>query len=204
MSNVAVYTFGLLDPAAEPTRLAELVRRGAEIYAAVDQAPGLVDRAGRLGEGATAYASGEDFGRWGIYTLPSDLPGLEGHDVQIHIATLSFWRDVESARRFVYRGLHAEALKVRHDWFLKGPWPGYVLWHVDDGVVPNWFEGVSNLQALVRIGESIERFTFRNDESFFPIQVEATAAPASCRSGGARHQNAPPPDTARSCRSGKL
>lgn len=160
MSNVALYTFGLLDPAAGPTRMADFSRRAAEIYGASDHAPGFVARAEKAAPGSAAHTAGEDFGRWGPYALPLDLPDFAGHDPTIHIATLSLWRDADSARLFVYKGFHRDALKIRHDWFLKGAWPGHVLWRVADGAVPLWSDGVSRLQALARDGESAERFTF--------------------------------------------
>lgn len=106
-----------------------------------------------MAQGPAIHAPGEDFGRWGTYTLPLDLPDLQGHDPHLHIATLSLWRDADSARRFVYDGLHRDALRQRHDWFLKGPWPGHVLWQVDDGVIPSWSDGVGNLEALAGDGE---------------------------------------------------
>jgi hypothetical protein len=85
---------------------------------------------------------------------------LAGPAARSHIATLSLWQDTGSARRFVYRGLHQDALKVRHDWFLKGPWPGHVLWTVEEGVTPSWAEGVGRLEALARDGEAAGHFTF--------------------------------------------
>ncbi len=92
--------------------------------------------------------------------LPTNLPGCEGHDLELHIATLSLWRDVQSARAFVYQGLHRDALTMRYDWFLRGEWPGHVLWHIEDDVLPLWSEGVSKLEALARHGESADRYTF--------------------------------------------
>jgi hypothetical protein len=135
-------------------------RRGDEIFSVGDHAPGFLGRAGGdYGENAV-HAPGEDFGRWGSYLLPLVLPDFESHDPHVHIATLSLWQDVESARLFVYSGLHREALKLRYDWFLKGPWPGHALWSVEDGSVPRWSDGVARLEALARDGESAQRFTF--------------------------------------------
>ena len=160
MSRIALYTFGLLDPAAETGSLADFSRRGGEIFSASDHAPGFLGRAEQTPEDYSKRLTGDDFGRWGSYVLPMNLPGLEDHDLQLHIATLSLWRDVESARAFVYQGLHRDALTMRYDWFLRGPWPGHVLWRVDDGVLPLWSDGVSKLEALASEGESVDRFTF--------------------------------------------
>ncbi|MEV6562988.1 hypothetical protein AB0M22_45225 [Nocardia sp. NPDC051756] len=65
MSNIALYTFGVLDPAMEPTALSDLSKRGDEILSAVDDVPGFVGRAGGDYEKYADHAPGEDFGRWG-------------------------------------------------------------------------------------------------------------------------------------------
>jgi hypothetical protein len=159
MSNTALYTFGLLNPATPPSALADFTRRGGDIMTASDQARGFLGRAAKNSGEPETHAPGEDYGRWGTYALP-DLPDFAGHDPRIHIATLSLWCDLDSARAFVYHGLHREALELRHDWFLRGSWPGYVLWSVADGLTPHWPDGVSRYQALAREGESPDRFTF--------------------------------------------
>ncbi|SEQ79986.1 DUF3291 domain-containing protein [Microlunatus flavus] len=159
MSAIALYTFGLLDPAVEPTRLADFVRRGGDIMASADGADGYLGRAHRADGGAETHAEGEDHGPWGAYALP-DLGDFAGHDRQVHIATLSLWRDLSSARTFVYDGLHRDALRHRRDWFLQGSWPGHVLWPVADGAVPRWSDGVTRYEAMAREGESADRFTF--------------------------------------------
>ncbi|GAA4824855.1 hypothetical protein GCM10023201_08910 [Actinomycetospora corticicola] len=152
MGTLALYTFGLLDPAAEPTAMADFARRGAEIYRAVVRARGFLGR-------GDAHRD-DDEGRWGAYALPLGLPDFAGHDPQVHIATLSRWQDVATARQFVYAGLHREALRLRHDWFFRGPWPGHVLWTIEDGARPCWADGVARLEALAHDGESAEHFTF--------------------------------------------
>jgi uncharacterized protein DUF3291 len=159
MSTVALYTFGLLDPAIEPRKLTDFVRRGGQILDDVDQAPGFLGRPAQSAGGTATHAGGEDYGAWGVYELP-DVPSFAGHDRRIHIATLSLWRDLESARSFVYHGFHRDALRIRYNWFLKGEWPGYVLWNVADGVVPRWGDGVSRYEALARDGESGDQFSF--------------------------------------------
>ena len=38
------------------------------------------------------------------------------------------WNDVELVYAFTYYGFHAEVLKRRDDWFVKGEWPAFVCW----------------------------------------------------------------------------
>ena len=158
MSRTALYTFGLLDPSMEPGRLTDFVRRGGEIVAATERTPGFLGRPVKVGPGSESHTPGEDYGAWGAYALP-DLPAFAGHDRRVHIATLSLWRDVGSARAFVYAGLHRDALRHRQDWFLKGSWPGYVLWDVEDAAVPRWTEGVAAYEGLAR-GDASAGYSF--------------------------------------------
>lgn len=72
MGTVALYTFGLLDPAAGPAAVGDFARRGREIYGAVVHAPGF------LGRGDVHRD--DDEGRWGAYALPLGLPDFAGHD----------------------------------------------------------------------------------------------------------------------------
>jgi hypothetical protein len=164
MSNIALYTFGLLDPAIPPAKLADFVRRGGNIMSASDRAQGFLGRAAKDTAEPETHTPGEVYGLWGAYDVP-DLPSFAGQNRAIHIATLSLWQDLETARSFVYHGLHRDALRIRYDWFLKGSWPGYVLWNIADGATPHWSDGVSRYQALDQHGESADRFTFSSRRS---------------------------------------
>ena len=160
MSNIALYTFGVLSPAMTPEQLADFSARGTAIYTASDTAAGFVGQAETAVEGPASHTPGEDFGPWGSYALPLDLPDFAGQDPHVHIATLSLWKNIGGAHNFVYQGIHRAALNLRYDWFVRGPWPGHVLWNVDDHSLPHWSDGVSQLEALAREGEKAEHFTF--------------------------------------------
>lgn len=140
--------------------MADFMTRAEQIFTTVDRAPGFLGRPEKVSDGPKTFTPNDDYGAWGFYAIPLALPGLAGRPALAHIATLSLWQDTDSARRFVYRGLHQDALKIRHDWFLKGPWPGHVLWTVEAGIVPSWAEGVSRIEALAREGEAAAHFTF--------------------------------------------
>jgi hypothetical protein len=161
MTDIALYTYGILDPAIEPMRLRDFMRRGSEIFAASADAPGFLGQADAE-YGAGEHQAGADFGRWGSYALPLGLPDFAGFDPTVHIATLSLWRDLDTARDFVYNGLHRDALRHRYEWFVRGPWPGQVLWPVAGDAQPTWSDGVDRIEALAREGDSAEHFTFRS------------------------------------------
>ena len=161
MPQTALYTFGILDASAPAAKMQDFRRRAALVYADAARAPGYLGHAEkRAADLGAPMALGYDFGPWGLYAIPSRLAGLEDLRVERVIATLSVWRDVECARQFVYQGSHRAALASRRDWFLKGQWPGHVLWRIEDDVQPQWSEGVARLEALAISGESAGRFTF--------------------------------------------
>ena len=103
---------------------------------------------------------GDDYGLWGLGVAPRFYVGGTGPGQVAMIQTLSLWQDVEAARRFVYNGLHRSALKRRYDWFVKGDFPGYVLWWIAAGKFPTWGEGASRLEALADNGPAPSAFNF--------------------------------------------
>ena len=51
------------------------------------------------------------------------------------------WDDVELVYAFTYYGFHAEVLKRRDDWFVKGEWAAFVCWWIDDDESPARAQG---------------------------------------------------------------
>jgi hypothetical protein len=62
---------------------------------------------------------------------------------------------------FSYKGLHAEALQHRSDWFLEPAWPRYVAWWADDDYLPDWSEAAERYQYLYEHGPTTFAFTFK-------------------------------------------
>jgi hypothetical protein len=75
--------------------------------------------------------------------------------------TLTLWRDLESVYAFAYFGPHAEAVRRRTAWFVKGAWPGYVAWWVAVDHEPNFTEAVERFAYLHDHGPTPYAFTFR-------------------------------------------
>ncbi len=105
---------------------------------------------------------GQHFGPWGTYALPRFYNESLKPEAMTAIATLSLWRDVESARRFVYSGFHRAALARRRDWFRSHEGPGHVMWWVADGQPTTWEEGSSKLEILHDFGPTPAWFDFPN------------------------------------------
>jgi len=76
------------------------------------------------------------------------------------LASISTWRSVEELRRFVYGGVHGNALTRRRDWFEPVRGPAYVLWWVPRGHRPAWSEAKQRLQVLATHGPTRDAFTF--------------------------------------------
>jgi hypothetical protein len=154
MKSVALYTFGVLDVSATAAQMDDFRSRAGVVYANAKSAPG------HIGHAEGPMVIGQDFGAWGAYAIPTSLPGLANLEVDLDISTLSVWRDVESARQFVYGGDHRAALALRRHWFLRGEWPGSVLWRLETGTTPHWCEGVAKLESLAARGDAADHFTF--------------------------------------------
>ena len=76
------------------------------------------------------------------------------------LANMSTWRSLEELRRFVYEGLHADALRQRREWFDAIDGPAYVLWWAARGHRPAWIEAKERLQHLKRHGPTSHAFNF--------------------------------------------
>lgn len=74
--------------------------------------------------------------------------------------TLSLWANLESVFAYAYLSDHAEALRLRREWFVKPAWPSYVIWWVADSHEPSWQEAVERHQRLHTQGPTPHAFTF--------------------------------------------
>ena len=105
-------------------------------------------------------------------------------------SALSLWDSLEAPMAFTYHGVHAEALALGRDWFLKPvpppakpAWPPYVLWWVAGDHVPDWREAVARHEYLHDHGASVHAFDWQTpfDAAGHPAvidrqQVRALAA----------------------------
>ena len=94
--------------------------------------------------------------------------------------TLTVWRDLEAVFAFAYRGVHADALGHRKEWFFPGPWPAYAAWWVPDGHRPTWAEACQRYTQLHREGPSPAVFDFKHafGPDGQPIKVDRVAVRA--------------------------
>jgi hypothetical protein len=157
MPRIAFYTFGILhEPYGHP-RVQGFVDMIQPVFEAARKSEGFID-------------------------LNSEPPGDKRatpkfYDREKHAAapaTLTWWKDLESVFAFAYSGLHAEALKHRHEWALKPEWPTYAAWWIDDDHIPTRQEAVERIEHLHDNGSTPFAFDFRKpfDASGNPAIIE--------------------------------
>jgi hypothetical protein len=120
--------------------------------------PGMVGFASRIAEVNQLAAMSPGF-LWMAAEEAGDAAAVFGS--ALALANISTWRSFEELRRFVYGGLHGQALSKRRDWFEPGRGPAYVLWWAPTGYRPNWHEAWQRLQALTAHGPTPDAFTFK-------------------------------------------
>lgn len=142
MALLAFMTFGMLhEPWGHP-RVQGFIDRIPDTFASASTTEGFV---ARMSEGLPGFGL--------RYYGPDEAPRAP--------QTLSLWADLESVYAFAYHGLHAEALRLRREWFVKPEWPTYVAWWVNDDHVPTWQEAYERLESLHDHGPSPFAFTFK-------------------------------------------
>lgn len=78
------------------------------------------------------------------------------------LANISTWQSVEDLRRFVYEGLHGQALTRRREWFEAVRGPAYVLWWAPRGARLTWLDARARLEHLEEHGPTPCAFTFKH------------------------------------------
>lgn len=150
-SRLAFFTIGVLKEPVGAAAVQGFMDRVAAVYAQADGSAGFFARSVRNLE------SWEH--SWGPIMMPACVPaGLSLWQVPM---TLSLWRDLESVVGFSYGGNHGEALSNRSEWFLRGPWPGFVAWWVGADHQPSWPEAVERIDRLNAEGPTPFAFNFR-------------------------------------------
>lgn len=151
MARLALFTFGVLSHPAEHPATRAFLAADAEVWPALEAAPGLLGHSGYPGEPGPPS--------WGRFVIPRFF---DGPSDSITPQTLSLWRDLTSAADFAYRGRHGEALGHAREWFQTPRWPTHVLWWVGDRERPDWASGCARLERLHDRGPGPEAFDFRH------------------------------------------
>lgn len=164
MARVALMTTGVMAGREDDPGMYGFFARTGINFATAESSPGFC-----------AVAGYDDANPWHIGARP---PLFAGEEYAGRIAdTLSVWTDLESVFAFAYNGVHAEALSHRRQWFVKGEWPTYVAWWVDDDHMPTWEEAYARHALLQRDGSTPAAFNFTQafDAAGQPCRIDREA-----------------------------
>jgi hypothetical protein len=149
MFHLAQVNVGKIRGPLDGPVMAGFLERLAEINALADRSPGFVWRLQTDAGNATYFRPFE-------------------HDDRI-LLNMSVWESVEALKHYVYRTMHAELLRQRHEWFERFAGVYMALWWVPAGHLPGIDEAKKRLAHLEKHGPTQYAFTFKN---VFPADEE--------------------------------
>jgi hypothetical protein len=120
--------------------MAGFVARLAAINALADASPGFV---------------------WRLQATEGDATAIRAFDDAAILLNMSVWASLDALQTFVYNGAHAEAMRLRREWFEHPDDVYQALWWVPAGHVPTVEEAVERLDRIRRIGPTEFAFSFR-------------------------------------------
>ena len=147
--HIAQLNIGRIRVPIDDPQMAGFMNRLDEINAIADQSPGFVWRL-QTTEGNATY----------FRPYPQDDRIL---------MNMSVWETVEVLRDFVFKTVHAELLRQRHEWFEKFAGAYTALWWVPAGHIPGIDEATKRLAHLDAHGPTQFAFTF---QKLFPPDEE--------------------------------
>lgn len=161
MSRLAFLTAGILVGPEDDPRIAGFLARVDENFSAAAAHPGCL-----------AIIDDDPVNPWRTVHRPPLYadPSFSGRLA----VTLSVWKDLASVYVFAYRGVHAEALRRRHAWFVPAQWPTYVAWWVADDHLPTLDEAYGRQALLHQEGPTPAAFDFKQpfDAQGHPFRLD--------------------------------
>jgi len=185
--RVAFTTCGLLEEPYGAARTEPFEELTPTVYVASEHHPGFIERADYANDRDDLGDIDRDWGKWGSLRLPSFYDGGKTDDAYRAAQTLSVWRDLQSVWDFVYySGVHAAALRRRHEWFQRPTWPTYTVWWTTDNHTPTWAEAIERLELLEAAGPTPAAFTLKKafEQDGTPVTLGRPAQPEPVNSVG--------------------
>ena len=175
--RVAFTTFAILKHPYGHPDVQAFDDRTPDVFAQAEGSPGFIDRAREV-SGHELSNFDRDWGPWGRFCTPRFYTYGRDTGTDQRASTLSLWQDLPSVFRFVYEGLHVEALKRRAEWFLDPRWPTYAIWWIAADYVPQWQEACRKLEQLHDDGPRPAAFDFKHcyDERGNRVDIHALKA----------------------------
>ncbi|HKA00832.1 MAG TPA: DUF3291 domain-containing protein [Candidatus Solibacter sp.] len=147
--HVAQVNMGRIKAPVEHPSMAGFMSRLDELNGLADRSPGFVWRLQTDAGNATYFR-----------------PYPEDDRILLN---MSVWEDIESLKHYVFRTVHAELLRQRHEWFEKFAGTYTALWWVPAGHRPSIDEAKKRVAYLDAKGPSEYAFTFQKT---FPPREE--------------------------------
>jgi hypothetical protein len=139
--QIAQVNMGRIKAPLDDPSMFGFMNRLDELNALADNSPGFVWRL-QTGEGNATYFRPYE------------------HDDRI-LLNMSVWEDIESLKHYVYRTMHAELLRQRHEWFEKFEGTFTALWWIPAGHRPSIDEAKKRIAHLDANGPTEFAFTFK-------------------------------------------
>ncbi len=128
------------------------------------ESPEMAAFAARIDE-INALADGSPGFVWRLQTGTGNATYLRPYEDDRILFNLSVWKTVEDLRAYVYKSVHSEVMRRRHEWFGKFDGVTLALWWIPSGHIPSVDEAKQRLAHLDRNGPTPKAFTFK---AFFP------------------------------------
>jgi hypothetical protein len=138
--HIAQINIGRVKGPIESPIMAGFVDRLEEINALADRSPGFV---------------------WRLQTSQGDATYFRPYDDDRILVNMSVWESVEALKTYVYRTVHAEVMRQRHEWFEQFSSSYLALWWVPAGHIPGIDEAKKRIAHLDRHGPTQFAFTFK-------------------------------------------
>ena len=129
-------------------QMAGFMSRLDEINALADRSPGFV---------------------WRLQTQEGNATYFRPYADERILLNMSVWETIDALKHYVYKTVHAEVLRDRHEWFEKFSGNYLALWWVPAGHVPGIDEAKKRIAHLNEHGPTEFAFTFK---TIFPPDEE--------------------------------
>jgi hypothetical protein len=144
--HLAQLNVGKIVAPLDSPRMASFVAQLESVNSQAESAPGFVWRLKDEGAGATSIRMFED---------------------DSLLVNMSVWTTAESLHNFVFRNHdHADALRMRREWFENVSEMMVVCWNVVEGHIPTVDEARERLLKLREVGSTEYAFTLRDANKF--------------------------------------
>lgn len=100
---------------------------------------------------------------WRLKDESGDATSIQAFSDPNIIVNMSTWESVDALKNFMFRTHHLSFMKRKSEWFHRLAEDTYVLWWVEDSVIPSIQDAVDRLAHLREHGDSPYAFTFKSN-----------------------------------------